>query len=131
MEIVLKKEDEVSSVELIEEDDWVETAQKREDAVVCTADLIEGDGMTVQKNEEVASVVSTADTTEGGVMIQGSVEGDGAGFGEEGLTKTPESGFSGEEGDLAHAAPTGILTTLMNGVCSAEEEGITDLSYLD
>lgn len=109
----------------------METAQKREDAVVCTADLIEGDGMTVQKNEEVASVVSTADTTEGGVMIQGSVEGDGAGIGEEDLTKTPESGFSGEEGDLAHAVPTGILTTLMNGVCSAEEGGITDLSFLD
>lgn len=87
--------------------------------------------MIVQKNEEVVFVVFIVDIIEGGVMIQGSVEGDGVGFGEEGLMKILESGFLGEEGDLVYVVFIGILMILMNGVCLVEEEGIIDLLFLD
>lgn len=110
------------------EDDGAEIVQKKEGVVVCTTDLIEGDRATAQKNEGVASVVSITDTLEDGVTIPGNDEGDWADTGEgEGLMKTLESGFLGEEGDSPHAVPTEILTTLMNRVCLVEEGGITDL----
>lgn len=130
VEIVLKKGDGAFIIDIIGEEEGVEIAQKKEDVVDCTADIIEEDSEIAQTNEGVGSVTFLApDGGDDGETTQGSDEDDWAVTGEGGgPTKTLESGFSGEVGGLPQEARTGISMTLMKGACSEEEEETTGLS---